>query len=775
MELTGARVPIHFQWRQVYKKRMQEKCALIKNRRLRNEQIYNQSSIVCLLWLKNKIKEMNETQMAMNPSPGEPHFAKKVLVVDGVAGAGKSFVLNLLLDCLNCIATGSTHTATRGLPSKVSATTIHKAIGVNCSTLNLIKNVDTSDLEYKEHQGMYEIIERCRKTFDSVLYKLSCDSSRLIVKASSCVKQWYSDRDERPPGDHQLTPNIFCKLMAASNPDMSPRAWMLVNNVVVIDEAGQAPYYYLVLLYDIWRALNKACNTPQFVAGKDLIIIAVGSTSQSSAMHRNSTVPSIMDFCLSDPMDSYTEHCKFLDNRRCTDDDTARLVKSLESGVVNDPVSFAQAEAAVRSRKLMMDPFYEPYRKRLFSDHASVRKFIKCIKKSNEKDLIVVNRLFLITDATPAEMCIKVSREGFYSDWKDALVEDLPNQKQVPKTKLIQNASDRHHRVLSCAKSYIKNMSIVCSDSCTGTMIGYRGSICQFHANFRENFSPLIDRLATVTAESVTYLFAKISMNMMAKVITYLDEVEKRIVEDSGRVVNNRLIYTRENILSTIYQNTRLVECLGQREPDVELDALLHGQCDFMLPVDPQAARINILSGTEFTLLESATTHFEFFTYDGKTYNTLIAPNISLYKEVAKNHCKALVLLQNNGIVMLVPPKIYIEVAYVSVPLWGKKHKDDETDDEVCARTGKYAITMDHPFTLSKFAQTICKSQGTTVTDVIVSSRNCKESYTGISRAEKTFQTDENILNNYVSNPTVFGQYHNFTNCLLKNKTFLAV
>ena len=356
---SGNESPIQFDWLRQRRNRENEMRTKEPNRLKRNKCIYDRSSGNCVRWLRKNIEDLNR------PRTRSYSELCDIVLIDGVAGAGKSFVLNLILDNINCIACGTTHTATNALPDKVTATTLHRAIGINCITLNTIKNIPGADLSPAIGEASRIVFRNCCHSLEEVTQRIMHESRRLIATATDCIRHWKRDRYERDSGDQVLTESIFHQLLLASMSDMSQRAWMLVNNIVVIDEAGQAPYYYLILLCLVWRELNRVCCTPQFLAKKDLIVIVVGSTSQSSAMHADATIDSIMDFCLSSTMKECIRHCKFLDNRRCIDDETADLMIALESGVVtkhNNPVSYAHAELAVRSREEMMDPSYEPYR-----------------------------------------------------------------------------------------------------------------------------------------------------------------------------------------------------------------------------------------------------------------------------------------------------------------------------------------------------------------------------------------------------------------------------
>lgn len=754
-------------WRRHLRERKDARRVTQPNRLLRNKDIYNRSSIHCLRWLKRTIQEAAT-------KPTRPGDFCTVSLLHGVAGAGKSFASINFLDKINCIACGTTHTATNALPSHVGATTLHRALGVNSITLNMIKAMRIEELVYSRGDQSSKVYGDTIRLLEGVTERIVHDNRHLIATAIECTKQWQRDSSERQSADRTLTNNIFMQLLMASTSDMSQRAWMLVNNLVLIDEAGQTPFYYLALLCVVWRTLNKTCLTPQYKAGIDLHVIVVGSTSQSSAMHADTTIDSIMDFCLSDAMTNNVGHCKFLDNRRCVDDDTAELMIALESGMVtkrNNPASYGYAELAVRSREEMMDPSYEPFRIRLFRDHASVRTYVDRVIKVNQSSVMRVDRLFLFTNMTSHVDRSKALVEGFYSEWNDALTDGSHARGKPPSTKTIAIAPRKSAvtgsigggrssdliqiQMEHCSKSYLRDSRVVCSDSCTATPVGYRGSIISYHRVFREEFAGILDRSHTVTEDALTLFFATISMRMVKGLVVFMDKDDANAVACSAGVVSNPLIYSRENIRAVIYKNDTIVKKLLTSRRDCA--SLLESERDYVPSGDTFAcikllhgsARVDVYSGTEFTLLDKCVIDYETVSFTKRTHGEIFPVIRSHLKEGVAGWCSSLILMSANGMVVSVAPKLYRVLPYLPTRGVPRNNKDELMELNMHDEQGRYAFAMDHPFTMSCIAQTICKSQGKTMSHVIVDADgkppNKQQDYVGVSRAAVSFQSTKNI------------------------------
>ena len=134
----------------------------------------------------------------------------------------------------------------------------------------------------------------------------------------------------------------------------------------------------------------------------------------------------------------------------------------------------------------------------------------------------------------------------------------------------------------------------------------------------------------------------------------------------------------------------------------------------------------------------------------------------------APSMCTALILMQANGMVVRIAPKLYRIMPYFHrtgacggggdgrgrAGRAGQQGQQGQDNDELVELNrhdgeGKYVFVLDHPFTLSCIAQTICKAQGQTMRHVIVDTdgkpQNKLQDYVGASRAALSYQSTNNI------------------------------
>lgn len=247
--------------------------------------------------------------------------------------------------------------------------------------------------------------------------------------------------------------------------------------------------------------------------------------------------------------------------------------------------------------------------------------------------------------------------------------------------------------------------------------------------------------------------------------------------------VENHTIFSCENVCAVIYKNAaivgKLVESTARNSAAAEDDSLastLHRVTDFTPSGDKftsviscAGAKVDISSGSKFTLICRTNVDYETVSYSKRTHGDIFLVLRSYMKQKAPSMCTALILMQANGMVVCIAPKLYQIRPYFhrrggcgaggggrgagrgGGGGGGQQGQDNDKLVELNRHDGegKYVFILDLPFTLSCIAQTICKAQGQTMLHVIVDTdgkpQNKLQDYVGASRAALSYQSTNNI------------------------------
>ncbi|BBM13177.1 helicase-primase helicase subunit [pteropodid alphaherpesvirus 2] len=318
-------------------------------------------------------------------------FPFAVYLISGNAGSGKSTCVQTLNEVLDCVVTGATRIAAQNMYMKLSGAFLSRPINTIFHEFGFRGNHVQAQLGQYPYtlSSTPATLEDLQRRDLTYYWEVISDITRRTLKAAD---------GEEARGEFRALDVLETTLglpqgslteLAAFTHGALPA--FTRSNILVIDEAGLLGRHLLTAVVYCWWMINALYNTPQYAAGKQPVLVCVGSPTQTASLESTfehqklkcsiRQSENVLTYLICNrTLREYTRlphsWAIFINNKRCVEYEFGNLMKVLEYGLPITEEHMQFVDRFVVPESYITNPANLPGWTRLFSSHKEVSSYM---------------------------------------------------------------------------------------------------------------------------------------------------------------------------------------------------------------------------------------------------------------------------------------------------------------------------------------------------------------------------------------------------------------
>ncbi|BAP00684.1 helicase-primase helicase subunit [Pteropodid alphaherpesvirus 1] len=318
-------------------------------------------------------------------------FPFAVYLISGNAGSGKSTCVQTLNEVLDCVVTGATRIAAQNMYMKLSGAFLSRPINTIFHEFGFRGNHVQAQLGQYPYtlSSTPATLEDLQRRDLTYYWEVISDITRRTLKAADGEEARGEFRALEVLETTLGLPQGSLTELAAFTHGALPA--FTRSNILVIDEAGLLGRHLLTAVVYCWWMINALYNTPQYTAGKQPVLVCVGSPTQTASLESTfehqklkcsiRQSENVLTYLICNrTLREYTRLSHswaiFINNKRCVEYEFGNLMKVLEYGLPITEEHMQFVDRFVVPESYITNPANLPGWTRLFSSHKEVSSYM---------------------------------------------------------------------------------------------------------------------------------------------------------------------------------------------------------------------------------------------------------------------------------------------------------------------------------------------------------------------------------------------------------------